>query len=79
MNAKLDVSELAKQVRVPTLVLHCEGDRVSPLDEGRHVARHIPGASFAELPGNNHIPLAGTPAFDQFFEEVTSFLKTHNR
>jgi class 3 adenylate cyclase/pimeloyl-ACP methyl ester carboxylesterase len=79
MNAKLDVSELAKQVRVPTLVLHCEGDRVSPLDEGRHMARHIPGASFAELPGNNHIPLAGTPAFDQFFEEITRFLKTHNR
>ena len=79
VNAKLDVSELAKQVRVPTLVLHCEGDRVSPLEEGRHMARNIPGASFVKLPGNNHIILAGTPAFDQFFEEVTSFLKTHNR
>jgi class 3 adenylate cyclase/pimeloyl-ACP methyl ester carboxylesterase len=78
-NAKLDVSELAKQVRVPTLVLHCEGDRVSPLEEGRHMAKLIPGASFVKLPGNNHIILAGTPAFDQFFEEVTSFLKTHNR
>lgn len=79
MNAKLDVSELAKQVKVPTLILHCEGDRVSPLAEGRHMARMIPGAGFVELPGNNHIILAGTPAFDLFFEEATRFLAIHNR
>ena len=79
MNARLDVTELAKQVRVPTLVLHCTGERVSPLEEGRRVARFIPDASFVELPGNNHVLLAGTPAFDQFFEEVTAFLSKHNR
>lgn len=79
MNARLDVTELAKRVPVPTLVLHCTGDRVAPLDEGRQTARLIPGASFVELPGNNHALLAGTPAFDQFFEEVTGFLAIHNR
>ena len=50
MNAQLEVTELAKGVRVPTMVLHCKGDRVSPLPEGRHTARLIPGASFIELP-----------------------------
>jgi class 3 adenylate cyclase/pimeloyl-ACP methyl ester carboxylesterase len=79
MNAEADVTELAKQVRVPTLVLHCRGDRVSPLDEGRLVARLIPSADFAELPGNNHVILEGTPAFDQFFEAATAFLARHNR
>lgn len=79
LNAQLEATELAKKVRVPTVVLHCEGDRIAPLDEGRLMARLIPGASFVELPGNNHMPLAGTTAFDQFFEEATSFLAMHNR
>jgi hypothetical protein len=57
----------------------CRGDRVSPLDEGRLVARLIPSADFAELPGNNHVILEGTPAFDQFFEAATVFLARHNR
>jgi class 3 adenylate cyclase/pimeloyl-ACP methyl ester carboxylesterase len=78
MNAQLETTELAKRVRVPTLVLHCKGDRVAPLEEGRVMARLIPGASFIELPGNNHALLAGTPAFDQFFEGATNFLTTHS-
>ena len=80
MAIRLDVTELAKQVRVPTLVLHCKGDRVVPLEEGRYMARLIPGASFIELPGSNHalLALAGTPAFDQFLEEATNFIATHD-
>ena len=77
---QLDVTDLAKQVRVPTLVLHCKGDRVAPLEEGRYMAKLIPGANFVELPGNNHalLALAGTPAFDQFLEEATNFIATHD-
>jgi class 3 adenylate cyclase/pimeloyl-ACP methyl ester carboxylesterase len=77
MNAAVDMSELAKQVRVPTLVLHCQGDRVAPVEEGRRIARLIPGASFVELPGNNHALMGRTPAFDLFFEEVGAFLREH--
>ena len=77
VNAQVEVTELAKQVRVPTLVLHCTGDRVAPLQEGRYIARLIQGASFIELPGNNHVLLAGTPAFDQFIEEATDFIAAH--
>ena len=81
MNSRLDMTELAKLVRVPTLVLHCKGDRVAPLEEGRDMAKLIPGASFIELPGNNHalLALAGTQAFDQFLEEATNFLATHSK
>jgi len=77
MNAQVDVSALAPQVRVPTLVLHCAGDRVAPLSEGRDAARLISGASFVELPGNNHVLLAGTPAFDRFLAEVKAFIAEH--
>jgi class 3 adenylate cyclase/pimeloyl-ACP methyl ester carboxylesterase len=77
MNSQVEVTELAKQVRVPTLVLHCTGDRVAPLQEGRHMARLIPGASFVELSGNNHVLLTGTAAFDRFLEEATEFVAAH--
>jgi pimeloyl-ACP methyl ester carboxylesterase len=78
VNARIEVTELAQQVRVPTLVLHCTGDRVAPLqEEGREIARLIQGASFVELPGNNHVLLAGTPAFDRFLEEATDFVAAH--
>jgi len=79
MNARLDVTELAKTIRVPTLVLHCKSDRVTPVEESRRMARVIPSASFVELPGNNHVLLAGTPAFDHFFIEATNFLAMHDR
>ncbi|NRG18789.1 alpha/beta fold hydrolase [Rhizobiales bacterium] len=77
MNADVDVTELARKIQVPTLVLHCIGDRVAPIEEGRLIARLIPNATFVELPGNNHVLLEGTPAFDQFFEEISTFLNKH--
>jgi hypothetical protein len=59
-------------------VLHCTGDRVAPLQgEGRDIARLIEGASFIELPGNNHVLLTGTPAFDRFLEDATEFVAAH--
>jgi pimeloyl-ACP methyl ester carboxylesterase len=63
---------------VPTLVFHCVGDRVAPIEEGRLMAKIIPGATFVELPGSNHVLIEGTPAFDQFFAEAAAFLAKHN-
>lgn len=77
MNAHLNATEIAKQLRVPTLVLHMSGDRMVPVSEGRHAARLIEGAQFVELPGNNHVVLEGQPSFDRFFEEVRPFLAEH--
>ena len=75
LNARVDATEFAPQVRVPTLVLHCQGDRVAPIEEGQLAARMIPGAVFVDLPGNNHIVLEGTPAFDRFLDEVAAFVE----
>ena len=77
MNASVEVSELARRVRAPTLVLHCRDDQMCPLAEGRRMAGLIPGARFVELEGANHVLLEGTPAFEQFFSEVRPFLSRH--
>jgi len=77
MNARVDVTNLARRVKAPTLVLHCVGDRMCFLEEGRRMAAVIPGARFVTLEGNNHIPIEGTPAFDTFIEEVDAFLAEH--
>ena len=46
-------------VRVPTLVLHRTGDRAIPVGAGRYLAEHIPGATFVELAGDDHLPWIG--------------------
>jgi pimeloyl-ACP methyl ester carboxylesterase len=78
MNSEVDATELARKVDAPTLVLHCVGDRVAPIEEGRLMARLIPGAMFVELPGSNHVLIEGTPAFDQFFDAAAAFLAVNN-
>ncbi len=77
MNNLIDTSEIARQIDVPTLILHCSGDRVVPTKEGQLTARMIPGAQFVELPGNHHVVLEGEPCFDIFFEEVRAFVTEH--
>jgi pimeloyl-ACP methyl ester carboxylesterase/DNA-binding CsgD family transcriptional regulator len=70
----LDVRGLLAQVRCPTLVLHCDGDAMVPIELGRALAAHIEGARFETLPSRNHIPLAGEPAFERFCDAVREFV-----
>ena len=56
MNAGIDITHVLGAVRVPTLVLHAEGDRICSVDEGRFLADHIPGSRFVELPSSDHYP-----------------------
>ena len=73
-NSDIDIRSLLPQVKVPTLVLHCQGDRASPFDCGRELASGIAGAKFVPLAGDNHLFLEGEPARKTFFEEVPGFL-----
>ncbi|HXZ22954.1 MAG TPA: alpha/beta hydrolase [Pseudolabrys sp.] len=70
----IDVAELLPKVRVPTLVLHARHDNVVPLEQGRSLAASIPNARFVTLESDNHVLLAGEPAWDKFFLEVEAFL-----
>ena len=72
--ASLDVRPLVGHLRMPVLVLHCEGDLVVPLAMGQELAASIPGARFEVLRSRNHLPLAPEPAFDRLCEAVTGFV-----
>jgi class 3 adenylate cyclase len=56
---RIDVRDILPAVRVPTLVVHREGELVCPLAGAREVAEAIPGARLAVLPGNDHAPWVG--------------------
>lgn len=72
--AEIEITDLLPKVRTPTLVLHCRGDIVAPIECGEELAALIPGARFVPLDGENHMFLAGSPAHRQFAEEVAEFL-----
>jgi pimeloyl-ACP methyl ester carboxylesterase len=44
MNSQIDISDILSSIHVPTLVIHCTGDRVVNVEYGRFLAEHIPGA-----------------------------------
>lgn len=70
-NAEIDVTHVLPVIGVPTLVLHRRDDLV-PVDLGRYVAEHVPGARFVELAGNDHMPWLGDS--DAVLDEVEQFL-----
>ena len=70
----IDVRPLLPQVRVPTLVLHCRGDRRVPIDAGHELAAGIAGSRFITLESNNHMILEQEPAAEVFLNEVADFL-----
>jgi len=71
---RLDVTRLAPQLRVPTLVMHARDDALVPFDEGRLMATLIPGAQFTSLESRNHVLLEGEPAWGTFVDELHAFL-----
>ena len=72
MNAAIDVRPVLGSVHVPTLVLHRIGDRAVPIESGRYLAAHIPGALLRELPGEDHLPWVGDA--NRVLDEIEEFL-----
>ena len=70
----IDVAELLPRIQVPTLVLHTRHDNVVPLEQGRLIAASIPNARLVTLESNNHLLLAGEPAWEKFIGEIRDFL-----
>ncbi len=48
-------------IAVPTLVVHGEGDKLVPVENGRILAATIPGAELVEIPDANHIFFTDQP------------------
>jgi pimeloyl-ACP methyl ester carboxylesterase/class 3 adenylate cyclase len=72
MNAEIDVRPILGAIGVPTLVIHRAGDRMIPVEAGRDLAERIPGATFVELPGDDHLPWIGDS--DAIVGEIEQFL-----
>ena len=69
---EIDVRPVLPTIRIPTLVLHCTGDRVVNVENGRYLGRHIPNAKYVELPGADHFPYVGDT--DAILAEIEEFL-----
>jgi pimeloyl-ACP methyl ester carboxylesterase len=50
-----DVSDRLGEITAPTLVQHGSADRVVPVEAGRFIAEHVPGAEYQELEGAGHV------------------------
>jgi pimeloyl-ACP methyl ester carboxylesterase/class 3 adenylate cyclase len=70
--AGTDVRDVLPAVRVPTLVIHCQHDRIVPIEQGRYLADHIEGARFVEIPGADHVPFFEHP--DLLLDEIEEFV-----
>lgn len=68
----VDVRAALPTINVPTLVIHRRGDRVINRRAGQYVAERIPGARYLELPGSDHIPLAGD--IDSILDNTQEFI-----
>lgn len=72
----LDVSAAARNLAVPTLVLHARRDGVVPFELGRQLASLVPGAEFVPLESRNHLLLQDEPAWQAMLSALDAFLRT---
>jgi class 3 adenylate cyclase len=72
LERETDVRRVLRTVQAPTLVLHRTDEAVYHVDEGRYIARHIPGARFVELQGADHLPGDGDTS--AVVQEIGRFL-----
>ena len=66
------MSPLYESIGVPTLLIWGESDMVAPIDQGRDLAKLIPGAQLVQLPDVGHIPTLEAP--DKFDAALLTFL-----
>jgi pimeloyl-ACP methyl ester carboxylesterase/DNA-binding winged helix-turn-helix (wHTH) protein len=74
VDSGIDVRGLLRQVQVPTLVLHCDRDKVVSPEHGRQLAAEIPNARYASIPSANHLLLAEEPAWEILLQELSAFM-----
>ena len=72
MNSEIDVRPIVPSIRVPTLIIHREGDVRVKVEAGRFLAHQIPNAKYVELPGNDHLLWVGNT--ERVMDEVEEFL-----
>ncbi|NDL56177.1 alpha/beta fold hydrolase [Phytoactinopolyspora mesophila] len=74
--ADIDVSEMAPQVGVPTLILCSRREPDDMFEQSRLLAGLIPGSRLVSLDSANHLLPERDPAWRRFLEEIDEFLPT---
>ena len=69
---RLDVRPILPTITAPTLVIHAREDPVVPVQAGRYLADHIPGARYLEVDSADHLPWLSDP--DTILTEIEEFL-----
>jgi pimeloyl-ACP methyl ester carboxylesterase len=71
---QIDIVDLLRDVRAPTLVTHSRYDHVAPFEQGRLLATLIPGARLVALESDNHPVLPDEPAWQNWVSAIEEFL-----
>ena len=72
MNAAIDVRPVLGSVQRPDARPASDRRSRGPIESGRYLAAHIPGALLRELPGEDHLPWVGDA--DRVLDEIEEFL-----
>lgn len=70
----VNVTDLLRNVQAPALVLHCDNDRIVPIDQGRKLAAGLPNAIFRSYDSSNHIPPENDPICAAMHKDILEFL-----
>jgi pimeloyl-[acyl-carrier protein] methyl ester esterase len=54
--AEVDLREILKNIKIPTLIIHGEDDKIVPVESGEYLAKNLPCAKMVEMPETGHIP-----------------------
>lgn len=68
----IDVRPILPTITAPTLVIHAREDPAVPVQGGRYIADHIPGARYLEVEGVDHAPFLTEP--DKILTGIEEFL-----
>ena len=69
---EVDLTPVLPSIRVPTLVMHRQGDRAVDVEHGRELAALIPNSVYKELPGSDNFWWVGD--VDVIADEIQEFL-----
>ena len=69
---EIDIRQVLPTIRVPSLIIHRNGDLGQPVADGRYLGEHIPNAKYIELPGMDHLPWVGDA--NAILDEIEEFL-----
>jgi pimeloyl-ACP methyl ester carboxylesterase len=71
---ELDLRDLLAEIRVPTLVVHVNRDRLFSVDHGRFLGTWIPGARYVELDSDYHTFFLDAATTAQVLTALEEFL-----